>query len=176
MSVINTLNSGPSRERRRFPRVPLRSKAAVYPAESSIPLDANMRVADISENGLSLEGMAQLAVGQCYRLELALPNGISLRSLTRIVWKEPNPYIQSYGAKLERIDPGEKRKLQKILRRQLGLPEPKSSWAKWIIWTSVSVILIASITCWRSLGGPVLILGAAMALLYILTFRPTNPT
>src|SRR2546426_647271 len=96
------------KERRRAMRVSLGTQASISGGSAR---SAKMIVSNISEAGIRLEGCAELNVGYCYPLQLRLPTGKAVAGLAKIVWKNPEPYIQTYGAELVPLSWWERRKL-----------------------------------------------------------------
>ncbi|MBI4052331.1 MAG: PilZ domain-containing protein [Elusimicrobia bacterium] len=162
-------------EKRQAPRISLNSNAAIYAGNLSKPISSNIKVCDISETGFSLEGTIHLVPGSTYRFQIALPNGGQISGQARIIWKHPNPYIQSYGAQLEEIQWLEKRKLKKHLDRLLG--NRSKSFTFWPLFFCGMVLYVGFkwLELVLSFGWPALFAGIALLMLshwlILFTFR-----
>ena len=168
MAVIKNFPAS-TRERRMAPRATTNFKAAVYASDGGPLLHTGMVIPNLSETGLSLEGMAQLQVGRPYLIRLNTDNDRSLDCNTRIVWKADNHYIQTYGGRLTSC--ANKRRLQRLMREYLGISKSDSS-----VWklAGIGIGLAAFTYIFLAAGffGRLLLLAfATMGVVYLAIFK-----
>ncbi|MBI4057339.1 MAG: PilZ domain-containing protein [Elusimicrobia bacterium] len=172
MTVTLQSHTSSGKERRAAPRVSLDFPAAIRAGSSDQQASvSNMVITNISETGLGIVGSAQLHIGTIYNFLFKLSDGTPVNGKARIVWKHPNPYIQTYGARVETINWWGKRRLLGTLSKFMGHKNGRPLILKLLGWSLVILLGGKGLLLLHSLGWPVFFLTVAMGSLYWFFFK-----